>query len=384
MILHPPTGRHHQYIYLKHKELSELYLSVFIKSLGDSLISIFTPIFFFSLGFSISKIALFNIIGYLSISFFLPLGIYLDHKIGIKKTLSIGTILSMLYYFGLTKLRTDIPFELLAVFWGLGIAIYYAAFNIELSQTIRKNTEGRSLSFFQVLSIIAGIIGPLMGSLVIHYKSYGMLFVIAGIIYLVSLLPLFKTKDYKIDKQEINLSTLKVADNKRKAYNYQILGAIGVISAILWPIFIYSNYKNIVTLGLIVSVTSLLLALFIFQEGKIVDSNHRRSFKYGIISHSPTWILRLFLISPVGLALSNFASSATYELIDLSYSKTVWKTAAKINNLGSYFVFREYNLEIGRILCLSLMFIGLNPVAVFVGASILTLFQLFNLKVIEQ
>ncbi len=383
MILHPASERHHQYIYLKHKELNELYISVFIKSLADSLISIFTPIFFFSLGFSISKIALFNIIGYLSISLFLPLGIYLDHKLGIKKTLSIGTVLSMLYYFALTKLKTEVPFEFLAIFWGLGIAIYYAGFNIELSQTIRKNTEGKSLSLFQVLSIIAGILGPVAGSLLIHFKSYNSLFLIAGLIYLLSVLPLFKTKDYKIDKQEINLETLKVADNKRKAFSYRILGGIGVISAILWPIFIYSNYKNIVTLGVIVSVTSLLLALLIFQEGRIIDSSHKRSFKYGILSHSPTWFLRLLLISPFGLAISNFASSATYELIDLSFSKTVWKKAARINNLGSYFVFREYNLEIGRIVCLAFMFFGLNSVYIFIGAGFLTLLQLFNLKVIE-
>ena len=153
MILHPVSGRHHQYIYLKHQELNELYLSVFIKSLGDSLISIFTPIFFFSIGYSISKIALFNIIGYLSISIFLPLGIWLDQKIGIKKTLSIGLIFIMLYYLALTKLRTDVPFFLLAVFWGLSIALYYGAFNVELSRVLKIKTAGKSFSLFQILKI---------------------------------------------------------------------------------------------------------------------------------------------------------------------------------------------------------------------------------------
>ena len=384
MIIHPASGRHHQYIYLKHKELSELYYSVFIKSLADSLISVFTPIFFYSLGYSISRIALFNIIGYISISIFLPLGIYLDHKIGLKKTLSFGTVLSLLYYLGLTKLRTDLPFELIAVFWGFGIAIYYGAYNIELSQTLKKNSEGRSLSLFQVFSIIAGIIGPIIGSLLINFKSYSFLFVIAGAIYLLSILPLFKSKDYKIDKQVIDLKTLKTVDNRRKAVNYQLLGAIGVISAILWPIFIYRNYRNIVALAAIVSITSLLLVVFILFEGKFVDANHKKSFKYGILSHSPTWIVRLFLISPFGLAISNFASSATYELIDLSFSKSVWRKAAKIENLGSYFVFREINLEIGRIVCLAVIFLGLNSISIFVGASILTLLQIFNLKVVEQ
>lgn len=120
-----------------------------------------------------------------------------------------------------------------------------------------------------------------------------------------------------------------------------------------------------------------------FLEGKLVDTNHTRTFKYGIISHSPTWIIRLFLISPFGLAVSNLASSATYELIDLSFSKSVWKKAANIKNIGEYFIFREANLEIGRIICLSFLFFGLSSVSVFIGAAILTLLQIFNLKVVE-
>ncbi len=383
MILHPVSGRHHQYIYLKHQELNELYLSVFIKSLGDSLISIFTPIFFFSIGYSISKIALFNIIGYLSISIFLPLGIWLDQKIGIKKTLSIGLIFIMLYYLALTKLRTDVPFFLLAVFWGLSIALYYGAFNVELSRVLKIKTAGKSFSLFQILSILAGIVGPIIGALIINYRSYNSLFILVGIFYLFAILPLFKTKDYKLEKQTISLKSLAKIDTKRKAINYQILGAIGVISAILWPIFIYSNHRNILTLGTIISLTSLILILFIFLEGKLVDTNHAKTFKYGIISHSPTWIIRLFLISPFGLAFSNLASSATYELIDLSFSKSVWKKASKIHNIGEYFIFREANLDIGRIICLSFLFFGLSSVSVFIGASILTLLQIFNIKVIE-
>ncbi len=383
MILHPVSGRHHQYIYLKHQELNELYLSVFIKSLGDSLISIFTPIFFFSIGYSISKIALFNIIGYLSISIFLPLGIWLDQKIGIKKTLSIGLIFIMLYYLALTKLRTDVPFFLLAVFWGLSIALYYGAFNVELSRVLKIKTAGKSFSLFQILSILAGIVGPIIGALIINYRSYNSLFILVGLFYLFAILPLFKTKDYKLEKQTVSLKSLAKIDTKRKAINYQILGAIGVISAILWPIFIYSNHRNILTLGTIISLTSLILILFIFLEGKLVDTNHAKTFKYGIISHSPTWIIRLFLISPFGLAFSNLASSATYELIDLSFSKSVWKKASKIQNIGEYFIFREANLEIGRIICLSFLFFGLSSVSVFIGASILTLLQIFNIKVIE-
>jgi predicted MFS family arabinose efflux permease len=187
-----PGTRHHQHIYLKHKELSELYVSVFIKCIGDSLISIFTPIYLLSIGYSIPKVAIFNIIAYASVSFFLPLGIWLDQKLGIKKTLSLGTFCLMAYYLLLIRLKSGFPFVSVAIIWGLSVALYYAAYNVELTKTLQRNQEARGLSVMQILSVVAGILGPITGALVIHQASYATLFICVAVFYVVSILPLSK------------------------------------------------------------------------------------------------------------------------------------------------------------------------------------------------
>ena len=64
--LHGPISH-----YFKNKEMDELYVSIGIKALAQSIIQIFIPIYLYKLGFSISTIALYYIIFFTSITFFM-------------------------------------------------------------------------------------------------------------------------------------------------------------------------------------------------------------------------------------------------------------------------------------------------------------------------
>ena len=59
--LHGPISH-----YFKNKEMDELYVSIGIKALAQSIIQIFIPIYLYKLGFSISTIALYYIIFFTS------------------------------------------------------------------------------------------------------------------------------------------------------------------------------------------------------------------------------------------------------------------------------------------------------------------------------
>ena len=91
--------------YFANKEMDELYVSVGIKALAQSIITIFIPVYLYKLGLSISSIALYYLIFYFTISFCMYFAMKLNHKIGLKKVLALGTLILIAYYYLLDSLQ---------------------------------------------------------------------------------------------------------------------------------------------------------------------------------------------------------------------------------------------------------------------------------------
>ena len=121
--------------YFANKEMDELYVSIGIKALAQSIIQIFIPIYLYKLGFDISTIALYYIIFFTSITFFMYFSMRLNYHLGLKKVLSLGTFVLIGYYFLLDQLsKGNIHYSVVAVTLGLSMAIYYSSFHIYWAQ----------------------------------------------------------------------------------------------------------------------------------------------------------------------------------------------------------------------------------------------------------
>ena len=119
------------------------------------------------------------------------------------------------------------------------------------------------------------------------------------------------------------------------------------------------------------------LVFVISYLGKLSDRNADKILKWGIYTHAVSWILKMALLFPVGILFSNFFSSATNSAIEISFHKKMYQKAGGIKNIINYFIFREFNLEIGRIFILLififvLIFITDNLMWMFIVAFFIT------------
>ena len=374
--LHGPISH-----YFKNKEMDELYVSIGIKALAQSIIQIFIPIYLYKLGFSISTIALYYIIFFTSITFFMYFSMRLNYHLGLKKVLSLGTFVLIGYYFLLDQLsRGNIHYSIVAITLGLSMAIYYSSFHIYFTKFSDKKHEASEISIIRALFRFAAIIGPLIGAFLITKGSFRASFLIVSGLLFISIFPLFLTKDKKINNPKISINRILKADSKKKGLAYIASGIIGVTAGILWPLFIFLNIKKVITLGFIISMGSLITIFFLFMIGKMADKHKRKMLEVGIYSHSITWPIRLFFLTPVGIFIMNMLSSITLLMIDLPFSKITYEKGRKSKNIANYFLFREMNLQIGRITVLLIAFFTGSIYWTFILAFFATFLYLVLLK----
>jgi len=367
--------------YFKNKEMDELYVSIGIKALAQSIIQIFIPIYLYKLGFSISTIALYYIIFFTSITFFMYFSMRLNYHLGLKKVLSLGTFVLIGYYFLLDQLsRGNIHYSIVAITLGLSMAIYYSSFHIYFTKFSDKKHEASEISIIRALFRFAAIIGPLIGAFLITKGSFRASFLIVSGLLFISIFPLFLTKDKKINNPKISINRILKADSKKKGLAYIASGIIGVTAGILWPLFIFLNIKKVITLGFIISIGSLITIFFLFMIGKIADKHKRKMLEVGIYSHSITWPIRLFFLTPVGIFIMNMLSSITLLMIDLPFSKITYEKGRKSKNIANYFLFREMNLQIGRITVLLIAFFTGSIYWTFILSFFATFLYLVLLK----
>lgn len=123
------------------------------------------------------------------------------------------------------------------------------------------------------------------------------------------------------------------------------------------------------------SITALVMTVIIYFIGKYSDLKHVESYKVGVLSHAPTWLLRIVLISPGGLLVSNILGSSTSYLIDIPFNKAVFHSA-KQSGATDYFIFKEIFTWVGRVGLLASVFVINDLKMIFILVSTFTLLHL--------
>ena len=246
---------HHLYVnYLHHKELDDLYISVFLKYLADSFVGVFIPVFFLINGFGIRDIAIFALIHYFFLMVLMTPFNQLCARIGVKKVMAFGTIMFIVTYFFLNQVSMGFPYIVAAFLSGIASASYWGAFHMDFTKAATDNKEGKNLSIIKIIAIITAALGPLIGSYFIELTSFGFVFTLACIILFVSSLPLFLTPDFKVKKEKVTVKKVMKADSFENSLAYQVQGATFSVAVYLWPAFIYLALNSVLSLGKIFSL----------------------------------------------------------------------------------------------------------------------------------
>ena len=288
-------------IFKKNRELKQFYLSIFIRRIGASLIGIFTPIYFYQIGYSIVYILSF----YLLVSFvyllFSYTGAKIISKIGEKHAILLGTFFDVCFFIGLIFLP-DFPllFYPLALIAVPGLIFYWLSYHLLFTQESHPEKRSREVSNIGILIIIAGVITPYLGGLLAE-KNFTILFVISSLLLLLSSVPLLLTKE---KRPQLTFNPKKIVrdvinkGNRGNIISFSAFGVERIIDLVIWPIFIITIVGDLEKTGLIVSITTLLSLIVYKIIGKYSDTTDKiKLMKKGNALYSFSLFLRVFAIS---------------------------------------------------------------------------------------
>lgn len=335
------------------KELNELYVSMVLRTLAFSMIGVFVPLFLFKeLSYSLQEIIYYYIVYSFSFLISTPIGAKLGNYIGIKHVILFSTPL-FIFYFAFLYLLESNPafFFIIPVIYGIADGIFWISFHIDFSMFSEEKTRGKQIGKYYSFALLAGLIGPMIGGVILTVTSFNLLFSIVSLLLIGSAVPLFFTKDVK-RKYKFSWNFMK-AGSIRDLCSFIGVGSLLIVEGVFWPIFIFSILGLYVAMGSLYSLLGVVSLLVTYVTGKLVDVfDKRKLVKVFSFSNSIVWIVNIFIKTKLELISVSTIMSITSIAMNIPYTAIMYNKCGK--NV-EYLVFREFGLCIGRVIVLLLV-----------------------------
>jgi MFS family permease len=289
-----------------------LAITVAIFFFTTSLSGTFLPIYFNeALGMNIAEIAVILFFTFVTIGL-IPLILIRITK-HFERIISLGIILTLFFYAALIYVKSPV---LLGLAYGLSMATFWPSFN--LLQFRLSETRERAL-LISLLSVaipgIAGIVSPAIGGFIIQKYGFVYLFATSLILFLASFILSLRIQ-YRPEKQRFLIP-------KNNAFNLFMFTFVlfGLCESywLAYPFFLLNISSTIVSMGFVVTASSLIITLLNIAINRLSDIKGSRvefaivsailyAVWYSALAFASTAVEIVFLSALSGLA-SAFALS---------------------------------------------------------------------------
>ncbi len=151
-ILHYTLAKGHYWRTVNFDELSELYANVLIRSLANSLVGIFVPIYLYTLGYSFSTILLFLTTWFALRPAYDFIASKIVGSIGPKHSLVLSTVGHICYLLFLVTLPVfSWPLWLIAQLGSFSTGLHLLAFHTDFSKVKHTEHGGKEISYVVIV-----------------------------------------------------------------------------------------------------------------------------------------------------------------------------------------------------------------------------------------
>ena len=367
---------HPHKIHLLKNKLYEIYLHSSIQGFALSLISIFIPIYLLKLGYSLNQVIIFYIFYFISIAIFSFFSAMLSTKVGLKHTILLRIPLTVIFLLGLYLLPTlKLPINLIAILGGFESILYWIPIHSLFARYSDKEHRAAEVSKWTSFPKIASMAGPLIGAFIAITLGFSILFIITITILLLSVIPLFFTKEIK-PHVEFSIKRMSIFFKKDLKFFGGVAAnsARGLVDSLFWPIFVFLILKTIWSVGLVGALVSISSIWFILFIGKVSDRvNKKNILKIGGLLLAIVWFLRIFAFDSLFIYSLTVAAGFFAVLIHIPFSAITYNKINKHKKFRDEFiVFREIPVAIGRLTLLLIVLVVTSKFIVSFSLAILT------------
>lgn len=370
--------------------LMPLFLSGVGRRVAVTLLTLFSSIYIYQigrgLGFSQANVVIGVLAYYLLYllvkSLVLIFSENLSQKIGFKGTIWLSTIPFILYIPSMVY-AARFPYLLLfsSILFGINAGLFWWGYHGYFIKTGNIHHFGQSIGEAGFLGTVAAVLTPFLGALLISYLGFTALFISSGVIMIASFFLLGKDHD-KRQKTDIRFIDVLSLIRNHKSISLAYIGSGGecMLSGVAWPLFLFLFFGKIISLGMIISLASLIAAIFALFVGGWVDrQGEKRIVAMGTPLVSISWIIKAIGKSMSSFVLADSMWNFGEKMVILPLNALTYKKAIESGSARAI-LFRETTMLVGGVISLLLLaiwvFFGGGLRGGFIIAAILSVLPL--------
>lgn len=301
-------------------ELTELYISNMLRTFAVSVLMVFVPFYLYQLGYPVYLIFVFFAF-YFSGRLITDIGAaYFIARFGPKHSMVVGCVLQITVAAMLMSLGDHHwPFWLIGPLFGASASFFYVAYHVEFSKIRHAQHSGKEIGNMQIFQQIAAIAGPLVGGAAGSLLGPQYIFIIASVVLLASLWPLFRSAEPVQLRQKLYFNAIPFKQTARDYLSYVGLGIENTLCINLWPLYvslfaltgsIYAQLGALTSFSVLASIGSAHII------GKYIDANNARPLlRFSSILNALVYVVRPFVHS----LWPALATNITNEIVTTGY-----------------------------------------------------------------
>lgn len=340
--------------------------------IAETSIGIFFPIFIYSLfGNRIEMVYLWWMITYGTRLPLFVLGARFFSKYGLVFSMIIGSCSWILYYYLASLLHIDSPYVLYIaagtiITVNIQHMLYWAPFHVEFAQSVDQNHRGKKVSTFQALQHLISLCAPIIAGYLIATFSYSLVFMLALIAVIASMIPLFSLPHTSVEYEFGFIESWKeLFTPERKGVTYSMIadGVTGAVGYLVWPVFLYIVFEgDVLNVGIYSSIIVLISIVMQLALGNYFDALAKKGkstmLKIGDDLYAFGWVIKAVVDTLGGVFVASTYHRFTSILLRTPYDTLMYEQAADAGHyIDEYTVLREMALTIGRFSTAAVLFI---------------------------
>jgi len=291
---------HHSRFYsLIHSDFWNFEFSIWLHTLGRSLIAIFIPVLMLEFGYSLSLVIVYFIIFNLVD---IPLNFLARRftiSLGARAVIILATSATIVYFALFGQLAEGGLFILitLAVLDAIYDSFYWVSHMYLFFESTKTPEEaGKNTGIINGVRSFAGMLGPGIGALFLLVGGRGMLLGVTILFLGLSILPLLQLHHIK-NKPVVSKVSFREFFNslrEKKDYSEMFLNSgVWSVENILWPLFLFTVFGTLNSIVLVAVLISVGQIIFSYFTGLVSRSSGDKFIILGSVLTIATWILRL-------------------------------------------------------------------------------------------
>ncbi len=359
-------------LFINQREIYRIHTAQAVRAMALSIVSIYIPVYLFTLGYSLSHVIIFYIIFHsVGLLFTLIVISPLVEKFGLIRTLKLYYPVEILFYILVYFANTGfVSIWLIASIGGIATFTYYVPLNILLIKHADENKMGSDMATFFALPKIFKLVGPLIGAILVPTVGFWSVFLLAMIGLIISFIPLIKIKRSSVKTAPKLHEAWRGILKRKKLFILEAFDNIIEESEWFWGIYIFLTIGSLSAPGIASSLFALGGILFMLVIGKKANNKAKKLIIIASIAIILVSISKVFIISPILMYSITVVASFVMTLFLVPYFSVIYR-AVKNDYEEEFIILREIPTVFGRLIVFGVILVLVNnPNYVFILPAI--------------